>query len=127
MSRAIIAALLCCLIAAPVSASEPPTPRELAESMRACEDIASIADSAERRGVVVRHATPLEDFVILSGPGVPNAESYRHWWNTELVLVFPRYATGWETPAPWPVLRERRNRTIQCFYAVPPVPDDYRE
>jgi hypothetical protein len=123
---AVAVAMLCSLLGSSLAlADEPPSPRDMAESMRACEAVSEVVDTADPGGVVVHHPEPLEDFVITSGVGEPNAEHYRHWWNPEVMLVFPRYAPGWETPAPWPVLREWRNRTIQCFYMVPPVPSDY--
>ena len=122
----VLAAVTFAALAMPAVASEPPSPREVAEAMWPCEEFSAIIDDEFQDGVVVRHAEPLEDFVIARvKEDVANAEHDRHWWNPEVVLIFPRYPRGLQTPAPWPVLREWRNRTIQCFYMVPPVPGDY--
>jgi hypothetical protein len=107
------------------AAPSRPSAQDIAEAMRACLPVAAIEQGSDGWFTVTVDSAP-ESFLVMPGRGA-NAEHYQHWWNYEVQLVFVRYGLGWERPAPLHEMRAWRNRIIQCFYAVPPVPDDFSE
>ncbi len=107
------------------AAPPPPNAYAIALEMGRCLPITDIHREFDDYTVRVEGYPDGFSVVDGDGGGTVNSEHYHHWWNYDVMLIFVRYPVGVEPMLGWPETRRWRNRIIQCFYAVPPVPDDF--